>query len=70
MDFKHPFLSNPRLAIYYVLFWIVAAAVSILLKWLSFGMDAGVAAIEFFSLPFMFAIVGTPIWYVIKFSTL
>ncbi len=70
MDFKHPFLSRPRLAVYYILFWLLAGVVSILLKWLSYDIDPGVAAVEFFGLPFMFAIVGTPVWYVIKFSTL
>lgn len=70
MDFKHPFISKPRLAIYYVLFWFSAAIVIILVRWLGYNISPGIAAIEFFAMPFLFAIVGTPIWYVIKFSTL
>lgn len=70
MNFKHPFFSKPRFVIYYLLFWIAAAIATILLKWYSFNIQPGTAAVEFFALPFMFAIVGTSIWYVIKFSTL
>jgi two-component system, LytTR family, sensor kinase len=70
MNFRHPFISRPRLAVYYVVFWVITGGITILLKWLSYDIPPGIAAIEFFSLPLMFAIVGTSIWYVIKFSTL
>ena len=70
MDFKHPFISKPRLAIYYVLFWVFAAVVNILLRWIAYDIPPGTATVEFFAMPFMFAIIGTSIWYVIKFSTL
>lgn len=70
MYFKHPFISKPQLAIYYVLFWIIALIVDVLFMWLAYGADPAAAAIEFFAFPFMFSIVGISIWYVIKFSTL
>lgn len=70
MDFKHPFISKPRLAIYYMLFWVFAAIVNILLRWLAYDTPLATGTAEFFAMPFMFAIVGVSIWYVIKFSTL
>lgn len=70
MDFKHPFISNPKLAIYYVLVWISILTGSILLKWLAYGFDPVLAIAEAFALPFTFAIIGASIWYVIKYSTL
>lgn len=70
MDFKHPFISNSRLAFYYVLAWIAILSGSVLLKWLAYGFDPTLAIAEAFALPFTFAIIGTSIWYVIKYSTL
>ncbi len=70
MDFKHPFISRPKLAIYYALFWIIVPGGYVLLKWLVYHSDPGIALLEVFALPFLFAIIGMPIWYVIKFSTL
>lgn len=69
MDFKHPFLSKPRLILYYLIFWGVIGTISILLKWLYYDVPAGAAAVEFFAMPFNFAIIGASVWYVIKFST-
>jgi two-component system, LytTR family, sensor kinase len=70
MDFKHPFISNSRLAFYYVLAWFAIITGSVLLKWLAYGFDPGMALAEAFALPFTFAIIGASIWYVIKYSTL
>lgn len=70
MDFKHPFISNPKLAILYGSFWIVASAIYVLLLWLSRGLDITTAIVEVASSFIIFAIVGTSIWYVIKYSTL
>ena len=70
MFIKHPFISRPRLALYYIIFWGFAFIVDILLRWLAYDVDPGVAAVEFFALPFTFLILGTPVWYVIKFSTI
>jgi two-component system, LytTR family, sensor kinase len=70
MDFKHPFISNPRLGIYYVLVWITILCSSVLLKWLAYGFDPGIAVAEGLAFPFTFAIIGASIWYVIKYSSL
>ncbi len=70
MDLKHPFISWPRLAVYYFSFWLAAGAITIFLKGFYYDIPAGIAAIEFFSLPFMFALAGTAVWYIIKFSTI
>ena len=70
MDFKHPFISNPRLSIYYILVWLAVLTGGVLLKWLAYGFEPGIAVAEGLAFPFMFAIVGTSIWYVIKYSSL
>jgi sensor histidine kinase YesM len=70
MDFKHPFISNSRLVFYYILAWFAILSGSVLLKWLAYGFDPGMAVAEAFALPFTFAIIGASIWYVIKYSTL
>lgn len=70
MNFRHPFISNPRLAIYYGIFWVVASTIMVLIFTFSNGIDFGTAMVEVFTFLLLFAIVGTAIWYVIKFSTL
>lgn len=70
MDFRHPFISNPRIAIYYGLFWFAAATANILLLTLGNGVAFIDALIEVFAFLLSFAVIGTAIWYVIKFSTL
>lgn len=69
MDFEHPFISKPRLGIYYSLFWMTILTGSVLLKWLAYGLNPGIAVAEGLAFPFMFAIVGSSIWYVIKYSS-
>lgn len=70
MDFKHPFISNPRLGIYYALVWLAIIVTSVLIKWLSFGADPGIAFTEAAAFHLTYAIIGASVWYVIKFSTL
>ena len=70
MDFKHPFISNPKLAIFYALFWLIAAFINVLILTFSNGVDFGIAIVEVFSFIIIYAIIGTAIWFVIKFSTL
>lgn len=70
MDFKHPFISNPRLGIYYFLVWMIIIAASVLIKWLSLGVDPGLAATEAVAFNLTYAVIGSSIWYVIKFSTI
>lgn len=70
MDFKHPFISSPRLTIWYFLIWTAIITGITLLKWLAYNEELTLALVEAVALPFSFAIVGLPIWYVIKASTL
>ena len=70
MDVRHPFFTNTKLAIYYVVFWIFIAAVYVLILTLNNGSDVGAAVLKVFTFLISFALFGAPIWYVIKFSTL
>lgn len=70
MDFRHPFITNPRLAIYYGLFWLVAATSMVLIFTFANGMNFGMVALDVFSFVILYALIGSAIWYVIKFSTL
>ena len=70
MDFRHPFISRPKLAIYYIIFWLILCTANVLVKWLAYDYEPDTAIIETFAFLFMYAIVGSAIWYVIKFSTL
>ncbi len=70
MDFRHPFIKNPKIAIYYGLFWGVAATANILVLTLGNGVNTLDAIVEVCAFLLSFAVVGSAIWYVIKFSTL
>lgn len=70
MEFRHPFITNPKLAIYYGLFWITVGAAYILLLTFGNGVDFIDALVEVISFLITFAVIGSAIWYVIKFSTL
>ena len=70
MDFRHPFISFPRLILYYGLFWLIATSVLLIILTLVYGIPFSVALLEVFTSFILFAIVGSAIWYVIKYSTL
>jgi len=70
MDFRHPFLTNPKLAIYYAIFWVVASIANVLLLVFNVGEAVGISILEVFTSLISFAIFGSAAWYVIKFSTL
>ncbi len=70
MNFRHPFITNPRLAIYYSVFWLVAATILVLLSVFVYNTPVDVAIIDIFSFVIFYALVGSSIWYVIKFATL
>lgn len=70
MDFRHPFLTNPRLSIGYGIFWLLASSVLVLIATFVNGMSFDRAMIEIFSFVVLYAVIGTAIWYVIKYSTL
>ena len=58
------------MAIYYGLFWLVAATANILVLVFGNGIDVLEAVVEVCAFLLSFAVIGTAIWYVIKFSTL
>ncbi len=70
MDLRHPFSSSPRLGIYYILVWLAVLSGSVLLKWIAYDFNPGTAIAEAVAFPFTYAIIGSSIWYVIKYSTL
>ena len=70
MDFRHPFITNPRLAIYYSIFWLLAATVMVLIAVFANGVAVEVAIVDIFTFVIFYALVGSSIWYVIKFATL
>ncbi|HYQ56156.1 MAG TPA: histidine kinase [Draconibacterium sp.] len=70
MDFRHPFIKAPRLAISYIAFWLILAVAMVLVV-VSIGESDFVSAlIDRFIYIILFGFLGIAIWYVIKFSTL
>ena len=70
MELRHPFITNPRLTMYYGLFWLAAAFAMVLIITFSGGKDFQFALVEVFSFIIIYALIGSSIWYVIKFTTL
>jgi len=58
------------MAIYYGLFWVVAAAGNVLVLVMGSGVEVLDAVVQVSAFLLSFAIIGSAIWYVIKFSTL
>ncbi len=70
MELRHPFITNPRLTIFYGLFWLVASIFMVLVSVFANGIDFQIAIVEVFSFIIIYALVGASIWYVIKYTTL
>ncbi len=70
MDYRHPFIANPRLSISYGVSWFVASMILVLIAVFVNNLSFGVAMSEIFTFMMLFAVVGSAIWYVIKYSTL
>jgi len=70
MDFRHPFISNPKLLIGYGVFWTLAAAALIFVATVINDMPLVVALTEVITFILLYAVIGAAIWYVIKYSTL
>lgn len=70
MELRHPFLTNPRLTVYYGLFWLVASIVMVLIFTFANGINFQIAFVEVFSFIIIYALIGGSVWYVIKFTTL
>ena len=70
MELRHPFITNPRLAIYYGLFWFVAGSAMVFISTFVSGVSFVISVVEVFSFVITYALIGSAIWYVIKFTTL
>jgi len=70
MDFRHPFISNPKLLFGYGVFWTLAATALVIVATVFNEMPLGIAMVEVVTFIMLYAIIGAAIWYVIKFSTL
>lgn len=70
MELRHPFLTNIRLAILYGLFWMLVFIVIVMILTLANNAPLQAAVVEVFSFVMFYAVIGSSIWYVIKFSTL
>jgi len=70
MELRHPFLTNPRLTVYYGMFWLVASIVMVLIFTFANGIDFQIALVEVFSFIIIYAFIGASVWYIIKFTTL
>lgn len=70
MDFRHPFITAPKLSIGYGVFWLIVSIALVLIAWLVNGMPLVNAIVEIFVFLILFAIIGSAVWFVIKFSTL
>lgn len=70
MDFRHPFITNRKLAIFYGAFWVAGSALLLLLFVFANKVPFWTALTEVFTFFILYAIIGSAIWYVIKFSTL
>lgn len=70
MDFRHPFITNPRLSISYGVSWFLSSMALVLIATFVNKMPFGIAMTEIFVFMMLFAVVGSAIWYVIKYSTI
>lgn len=69
METRHPFIAKPRLALFYTGFWIIVSIVDVLLKWLVYNTTPGDAVLDAFSTFILFAVLGSCIWFVVRFTT-
>jgi len=68
MDLRHPFVSRPKLAIVYAVFWGIAGTAYIFLQWLGYDVPFGTAVVDVVATILLFALIGTSVWYVVRFS--
>lgn len=70
MDIKHPFISYPRIAIFYGLFWLLFSVANILIATIGEGETIFSSTIQVIAFVLPYALLGSAIWYIIKYSTL
>ena len=67
---KHPFINNRILSLYYGLFWLILGVSNTLLQTLWYKINLDVSVLESFSIFFLYPILGSSIWYLIKYNGL
>jgi glycopeptide antibiotics resistance protein len=62
---KHPFLKNPALFIWYLVFWIVISVTQYYLERNLFETNIGVTLVDVIISNTVFALLGIGVWYVV-----
>ena len=70
MDFRHPFFTYPRIAVYYGIFWLLFAVANVLIATLIEGEEIFYTIVQVIAFVIPYAILGAAIWYIIKYSSL
>ena len=67
---KHPFINNRILSLYYSFFWLLMGIGNIFLQTLWYQMSFEAALLESCSVFVLYPVLGTCIWYLIKYNGL
>jgi len=67
---KHPFINNRILSIYYVVFWLIIAALNVMIQVFWYDMDLSIGLIESFVIFVLYPIMGSSIWFIIQYNHL
>jgi len=70
MDFKHPFITYPRIAVFYGIFWILFAVANISIAVFGEGEEMAYSIVQVIAFVIPYAVLGSAIWYIIKYSSL
>ncbi len=70
MDFKHPFITYPHIAVFYGIFWILFTVANVLIAVYGEGEDIAYATVQVIAFVIPYALLGAAIWYIIKYSSL
>lgn len=67
---RHPFIKNPILLIWYVLFWIVISVFQLFLEMKIFGISLSLTIVDVIVSNLLFMVIGIALWYVIGAANL
>lgn len=70
MEFKHPFITYPRIAVFYGLFWLLFALANILISIFGEGEETLYTIVQVLAFVIPYAVLGAAIWYIIKYTSL
>ena len=62
---KHPFLKNPSLLIWYLIFWIAVSVIQYFLECSAYDTNIGITLVDVIVSNALFSILGIGIWYVV-----